>query len=894
MKENQRKCVKCGRSPAKDSRVKLYRFPRPGTTNMLRCELWAKYCFPDKNRTSEFLRKLFTEHYMLCDQHFKPCSFRDYNAKKLLRSAVPEDVKRVVLNPVSRLSDSGNVVLSNKDDASPGTSRSVLCEQTNIVINIASQRRVDPTPGPSFSKEEVDTKPGSSHLPQEFDPNETISKQRYYMTKCRKFMQKICKLRNTITKLKNDEVLKALDTDKYVQLLSKYITPSLALILQGEIKNFRRKEKGRRWTKEQKITALRIYKRSPTCYNLLRRLIILPSPSSLKKLLQLFDLKVGINKKIFEMLKKVSKNLKQKDNEFILSFDEISIRKHLLYNNKNDLIDGYQDHGLQGRSSQVACYALVFMLSGIRKQIKQPVAFYLSGSSVSADRLSVLIKEVLYHCFEVNINVSATVCDMDGVNRKALGTLGATPENPQIEIYNHNVVTLFDAPHLLKCFRNLFMKYNIKSKKNISSDGKVGEGIAKWTHIKEFYDLDSQNDHFVFAPKLRTEHLAPNSKQKMRVSLAAQVLSHSVAAGMYCKIAKGELPQEAIITADLIVDMDNLFDCLNSDSQDLKNGKKCCTNMNDRTPHIQLFKKMKSFFQNMEFVGCRSKPPSLYGWIWTINGVEQIWQNIKQKYQISSLCTRKLQQDPLENLFGIIRGNCGANTNPTTGQFIAALKTAVLSRLATTGAKGTNCETDHNEAIINNFKTLFTRSVTTEKENEDEGPVPFTIEFNIKELDGEEEMIVTNDTQACAYVAGFILKKIDTKCNDCKESLYTKEKGLEHLFIEMKEYDTKDRLKYGSNILIKTIELCSKYIKSFLEKNSHLENIKSQCTEILLKTIKFDFIKCMNHRNTLIKIIIESIFYICMKRFCSLKNRQFIVEASAAALKKKIKILKHV
>ncbi|CAG4937854.1 unnamed protein product [Colias eurytheme] len=469
---------------------------------MLRCELWAKYCFPDKNRTSEFLRKLFTEHYMLCDQHFKPCSFRDYNAKKLLRSAVPEDVKRVVLNPVSRLSDSGNVVLSNKDDASPGTSRSVLCEQTNIVINIASQRRVDPTPGPSFSKEEVDTKPGSSHLPQEFDPNETISKQRYYMTKCRKFMQKICKLRNTITKLKNDEVLKALDTDKYVQLLSKYITPSLALILQGEIKNFRRKEKGRRWTKEQKITALRIYKRSPTCYNLLRRLIILPSPSSLKKLLQLFDLK---------------------------------------------------DHGLQGRSSQVACYALVFMLSGIRKQIKQPVAFYLSGSSVTADRLSVLIKEVLYHCFEVNINVSATVCDMDGVNRKALGTLGATPENPQIEIYNHNVVTLFDAPHLLKCFRNLFMKYNIKSKTNISSDGKVGEGIAKWTHIKEFYDLDSQNDHFVFAPKLRTEHLAPtNSKQKMRVSLAAQVLSHSVAAGMYCKIAKGVFRkyEHALISAD--------------------------------------------------------------------------------------------------------------------------------------------------------------------------------------------------------------------------------------------------------------------------------------------------------------------------------------------------------
>lgn len=64
-------------------------------------------------------------------------------------------------------------------------------------------------------------------------------------------------------------------------------------------------------------------------------------------------------------------------------------------------------------------------------------------------------------------------------------------------------------------------------------------GIAKWSHIKKFYELDNSNPNFVFAPSLKQEHNKPNTKQKMKVKLAAQVLSHSVAAGMYAKISQG-------------------------------------------------------------------------------------------------------------------------------------------------------------------------------------------------------------------------------------------------------------------------------------------------------------------------------------------------------------------
>lgn len=66
---------------------------------------------------------------------------------------------------------------------------------------------------------------------------------------------------------------------------------------------------------------------------------------------------------------------------------------------------------------------------------------------------------------------------MDGVNRRALAILGATAARPVITVDDVEVVTMFDPPHLLKCFRNMFLKYNIKcSTQNITSADKKGEG----------------------------------------------------------------------------------------------------------------------------------------------------------------------------------------------------------------------------------------------------------------------------------------------------------------------------------------------------------------------------------------------------------------------------------
>ncbi|CAH2109241.1 unnamed protein product [Euphydryas editha] len=135
------------------------------------------------------------------------------------------------------------------------------------------------------------------------------------------------------------------------------------------------------------------------------------------------------------------------------------------------------------------------------------------------------------------------------------------------------------------------------------------------------------------------------------------------------------MPSEAIATASLITKMDMLFDSVHASTPDLKRGKKNSTKLKESTGYITLFREIKELFKNLNFFECRSTPPSKEGWVWTFNGLELVRHYITKKHKtVKSLSTRRIQQDPLEILFGFIRANCGSNSNPTTSQFVAGLK----------------------------------------------------------------------------------------------------------------------------------------------------------------------------------------------------------------------------
>ena len=112
---------------------------------------------------------------------------------------------------------------------------------------------------------------------------------------------------------------------------------------------------------------------------------------------------------------------------------------------------------------------------------------------------------------------------------------------------------LYDPPHLIKNVRN-----------NLKKNGfQVGDQDVGWNFIRELYDKDSQTPTRL-APQLTDRHLNLPTLSGLRVKLATQVISHSVATGMKVMAQWGIIQKDAVHTADFLEMFDQLFNSFNS------------------------------------------------------------------------------------------------------------------------------------------------------------------------------------------------------------------------------------------------------------------------------------------------------------------------------------------
>ena len=161
----------------------------------------------------------------------------------------------------------------------------------------------------------------------------------------------------------------------------------------------------------------------------------------------------------------------------------------------------------------------------------------------------------------------------------------------------------------------------------------------------------------------------PNNFQKMKVKLATQVMSHTVAASLCMYVSVGALDSTAMGTAEVIQKFDSIFDCVNSSS--LHSSKKLKCALSDQTTHqefmkaIAFIKGLKVFNGNDEVTG---RIKCLKGWLVTLNAILLIWECLKTTHKFKFLLTRQLNTDSSENFFGTIRQQGGNSDNPTQPQ----------------------------------------------------------------------------------------------------------------------------------------------------------------------------------------------------------------------------------
>ncbi|XP_035209311.1 uncharacterized protein LOC118183814 [Stegodyphus dumicola] len=371
-------------------------------------------------------------------------------------------------------------------------------------------------------------------------------------------------------------------------LFSQGVSKKCSFIQRQVILNTQ-KTKGRRFTQSDKIDAYRIYSKSRAAYRVLKEFLQLPDERTLQRFVSSKLSYTGISADVIFALKQVLQNKEKHEKMFALIFDEISLKPSLVYDRQKDHVIGFEDFGGL-RSDSFANHALVLMLRSLTSKKKVPLGFYFSSHAMNAERLRDIVMEALSKLSSANATVKALVCDQSGSNCRLFGLLGTESTKPFFYFNGQKVFCLFDPPHLLKNLRRSLMKYDLQTNK----------GLVSFKHIRDFYTVD-QTLLVRCAPKITDAHIYVAGMNSMKVALAAQVFSHTVAAGMNMCVLSGLIEASAAPTVEFIQEIDNLFDSMNGIRKNPLRGKQLHCAVTEGSEHVKFWTNMLSFIDSWVF-----------------------------------------------------------------------------------------------------------------------------------------------------------------------------------------------------------------------------------------------------------------------------------------------------
>lgn len=373
----------------------------------------------------------------------------------------------------------------------------------------------------------------------------------------------------------------------------------------------------------------------------------------------------------------------------------------------------------------------------------------------------------------------------------------------------------------------------------------------------------------------------------MKVKWAAKTLSATTAAfliamGKLAKKGRGRLRNyhSFIGTGLVIKDFDKLLDVNNGPSCPKDVVRRRRENVRTNSFHFQVWEDMIEKMENMEFHALdkdtntivKRRPPCQDGFVHTMKTIEKLWCTLRDDYGFTFLNLRQLNQDPLENLFGVIRQHGASCDNPTVGHFVAALKTSIITGLTAYKSRGGNTEADDGE-LMSDLRDLLKTTANDDEHDEedieseecdidvvdlllsDEGPgdnarnvirsffndQDMGTAGNLSEEDIQNDLADLMKIQQLgpSHVAGYIARKITAKweCESCRQCLSAATLGDDHAFTKEKEYDPEkcDQF-YGStgfNQYVKAVENAVE--KKLVDKDQlHLPHIRSKVKHIMM------------------------------------------------------------
>ena len=349
-------------------------------------------------------------------------------------------------------------------------------------------------------------------------------------------------------------------------------TPHMKFFWEQQIKLLQSEKFGRRYHPQIIRFALLLHGKSPAAYREVREsgALILPSERVLRDYKNYFKPKAGINVENIEHLQEKSSSLSGTQRYVVVVMDEMKIQSNLVYDKFSgdligfvDLGDPMTNYASLGDEDVMATHALAFLVRGMCSDLKHVIAYYFTENVTSYQIMSIFWKVVGVLELSVNLWVCAVVNDGASPNRKFFQLHAKYMSGSNCDIIHkvHNIFAMErfiyffpDACHLIKTARNCL--YNSGS----GSRSRLMWNNGHYLLFRHIADLFYSDQEFALhtLPKLSLDHIVLTPYSKMKVKLATQVLSRSVA------IALQESGREEVAgTAQFCSMMNDFFDCSN-------------------------------------------------------------------------------------------------------------------------------------------------------------------------------------------------------------------------------------------------------------------------------------------------------------------------------------------
>lgn len=479
-----------------------------------------------------------------------------------------------------------------------------------------------------------------------------------------------------------------------------------------------------RWHPSMIRWCLYLKSKSTKAYEGVRSYLSLPSNRTLFDYSHYTEHKLGVNPKVIEQLMNTARKMdcyKTEHRSFVgLIHDEIKIKSDLVYNKSTGELIGYvrldnvtnellklSDRCKDG--TPVAKNLLVVMVRGITTNLRYPLAAYATTTLSASTLYNVMWECVEYIELVASLKVLFICCDGAIQNRKCFN-LHAVDSDFVYKTENRyasddrDIYFVSDPPHLLKtarnCFANSFAHTDIRHlwfHNNIS-----------WAHVEKLFEEKCCKSEYSLCPKLTRQHISLTSFSKMRVNLAAQVLSATVANALeHC------YGTHVVGTVHFIRMMNTWFDLLNVkhlyEAKHKRNDDlKPYTDLNDprlrwlEEDFLKYFDDWKNAVESRPGNFTKKQKQEMMLSRQTVAGLRITCQSVPEIVRIvlaagaPFVLTSHINQDPLEQLFGHCRYKGGSNNNPSVAEACHAINSIrTVSTQAVSSSRGNTEPSGH-------------------------------------------------------------------------------------------------------------------------------------------------------------------------------------------------------